>query len=138
MCKLKTILTIINQIIQIKKLIKSFKQTNKLFNQSKSTKLFKIIQGNHMLEQQKVQLEDNLARYNNYRSLWRAVVLQALLDIKSNSNNDMTNVNKAKAILWINLNKKDFLDVCHRAELNPKQIYETKLRILGQQKSHKK
>ncbi|MDD2840324.1 MAG: hypothetical protein PHY80_04345 [Rickettsiales bacterium] len=91
-----------------------------------------------MLEQQKVQLENSLAIYPRYRSLWRAVILQALLDIKSNSNNDMTNVNKAKAILWINLNKKDFLDVCHRAELSPEKVYETKLRILGQQKSHKK
>ena len=86
-----------------------------------------------MLEQQKVQLEDNLARYDKYRSLWRAVILQALLDIKSNSNNDMTNVNKAKAILWINLNKKDFLDVCHRAELSPEKVYKIKLKILENQ-----
>ena len=86
-----------------------------------------------MLEQQKVQLEDKLATYDNYRSLWRAVVLQALLDIKTNSNNNTAKLNRTKAILWINLNKKDFLDVCHRAELNPKQIYETKLRILEKQ-----
>jgi len=83
-----------------------------------------------MLEQQKVKLENSLAVYPRYRSLWRAVVLQALLDIKSIGHNDMVNVNKAKAILWINLNKKDFLDVCHRAEISPKKVYQTKLRLL--------
>ena len=91
-----------------------------------------------MLEQQKVQLEDNLVRYDKYRSLWRAVILQALLDIKTNSNNNTANLNRTRAIVWINLNKKDFLDVCNRAELNPKQIYETKLRILERQNHNQK
>jgi hypothetical protein len=91
-----------------------------------------------MLEQQKVQLEDSLALYPRYRALWRAVILQALLDIKTISNSNTANLNKAKAILWINLNKKDFLDACQRAELNPNQIYETKLRILERQNHHQK
>lgn len=91
-----------------------------------------------MLEQQKVKLDNSLALYPRYRSLWRAVILQALLDIKSNSNNDMTNVNKTKAILWINLNKKDFLNVCRRAEISPEKVYETKLRILERQNRYQK
>jgi len=91
-----------------------------------------------MLEQQKVQLEDSLALYPRYRSLWRAVILQALIDIKTSSNNNTANLNKAKAILWINLNKKDFLDACQRAELSPEKIYETKLRLLERQNCHQK
>lgn len=86
-----------------------------------------------MLEQQKVQLEDKLAGYDKYRSLWRAVILQALLDIKTGSDNLAANINKTKAILWINLNKKDFLDVCQRAELSPEKVYKIKLKILENQ-----
>ena len=88
-----------------------------------------------MLEQQKVKLEDKLAVYDKYRSLWRAVVLQALLDIKTSSNDNIAIVNKSRAITWIDLDKKDFLDVCQRAELSPRKIYETKVRLLEKQKT---
>lgn len=69
--------------------------------------------------------------YKKYRTLWRAVILQALVDLKSNSNKKSNNINRTQAMIWINPNKKEFKTVCERAELDPNFIYECKLKIMN-------
>lgn len=80
-----------------------------------------------------IRLNDKFAENMKCIELWRAVILQAILDIKNNGNKIMDRVNRAKAILWMNPNKKDFVNVCQMAEMNPQRVYEYKLKILKKQ-----
>ena len=84
-----------------------------------------------------IKLNNQLAENIKCTELWKAVILQAILDIKNNGNKVMDRVNRAKAILWINPNKKDFINVCQMAEINPQRVYEYKLKLLKQQKIQK-
>jgi hypothetical protein len=56
--------------------------------------------------------------------LWKAVIMQALVDLGSRSNKKMAKINRVRSILWCNLNNKDFLTVCSHAELNPYYVYQ--------------
>lgn len=104
-----------------------------------------LIQTNQMPSQflnsnlkQKLKIEDDMAEVSKYKSLWRAVILQALIDIKSKGNKNMNNINRVKAILWMNVNKKDFLVVCERAEIDPQKVCELKEKILNRQANNMK
>lgn len=79
---------------------------------------------------------DDLVTNMQCVELWRAVILQAILDLKNNGHKVMDKVNRIKAILWINLNRKDFIDVCHMADMNPQSVYNYKLKILQKQKKY--
>lgn len=69
-------------------------------------------------------------QYTRCKMLWQAVILQAFIDLKSQGSKKMDEVHRAKAVLWINPNKKDFRIVCDRAELDPQYLYERKLKIM--------
>lgn len=84
-----------------------------------------------------IRLNDNLVENMKCIELWRAVILQAISDIANNGNKIMDKVNRAKAILWMNPNKKDFVNVCQMAEINPQRVYEYKLKLLKRQKIQK-
>ncbi len=84
-----------------------------------------------------IKLNNQLAENMKCTELWKAVILQAILDIKNNGNKVMDRVNRAKAILWINPNKKDFINACQMAEINPQRVYEYKLKLLKQQEIQK-
>ena len=77
---------------------------------------------------------DDLVTNMQCVELWRAVILQAILDLKNNGHKVMDKVNRIKAILWINLNRKDFIDVCQMANMNPQSVYNYKLKILQKTK----
>ena len=79
---------------------------------------------------------DDLVTNMQCVELWRAVILQAILDLKNNGHKIMDKVNRIKAILWINLNRKDFIDVCQMANMNPQSVYNYKLKILQKQKKY--
>lgn len=57
-------------------------------------------------------------------SLWKGVILQALVDLKSRSKKKMAKVNRVKSILWLNLQNKDFLIACSYADLDPLYVWE--------------
>jgi hypothetical protein len=57
-------------------------------------------------------------------SLWKAVILQSLVDLKSQSKKKMAKVNRVKSILWLNLQNRDFLLACSYAELDPLYVWE--------------
>lgn len=84
-----------------------------------------------------IRLNDKLAENMKCIELWRAVIIQAILDIRNNGSRVMDRVNRAKAILWMNPNKKDFVNVCQMAEMNPQRVYQYKLKILKQQNIQK-
>lgn len=62
--------------------------------------------------------------YNKEESLWKAVILQAFADLQSNSKKPNMKNNKVKALLWFNLNNKDFITVCEYANLDPCYVWK--------------
>ena len=62
-------------------------------------------------------------------ALWKAVILQALVDLQSNSKKKIANTYRIKALMWFNLKNEEFITVCNYAGLDPKYVYE-KSRII--------
>lgn len=60
---------------------------------------------------------------NQETSLWKAVILQAFIDLKSNSKKKIANTHKVKATLWFNMNNNDFVATCYYAELDPQYVW---------------
>ncbi len=78
-----------------------------------------------------IEEEDFDFKYSNdniyYKSeiaLWKAVILQALVDLQSNSKKKIANTYRIKALMWFNLKNEDFLQVCEYAGLDPNYVYE--------------
>lgn len=82
---------------------------------------------NHYSNQYK--LGEEITNKGSEVCLWKAVIMQALVDLGSHSNKKMAKINRIKAILWCNLNNKDFLTVCAHAELNPHYVYQKAQKI---------
>ncbi|PIR06692.1 MAG: hypothetical protein COV55_02965 [Candidatus Komeilibacteria bacterium CG11_big_fil_rev_8_21_14_0_20_36_20] len=58
------------------------------------------------------------------KALWQAVLLQAIIDIKS------TPQAKEAAIKWVKKEKKDFEMVCYLGGLNPEKERENILKLI--------
>ena len=65
-----------------------------------------------------------IIKKNREEALWKAVILQAFIDMKNNSKKKLANTFRVKATLWFNLKNKDFITVCHYANLDPKYVWE--------------
>ena len=59
---------------------------------------------------------DNLY-FKSEIALWKAVILQALVDLQSNSKKKIANTYRIKALMWFNLKNEEFLTVCNYAGL---------------------
>lgn len=66
---------------------------------------------------------DNLY-YKGEIALWKAVILQAFIDLQSNSKKKIANTYRIKALMWFNLKNEDFITTCNYAGLDPKYVYE--------------
>lgn len=71
-----------------------------------------------------------LQKNQKCQSLWKAVILQALLDLKSISKKKMAKCNRNQANKWLNLHNKNFLRVCGLADLDPEYVMNHKRRII--------
>lgn len=85
---------------------------------------------NNILKSDKITSSTNQDIFDNYidgyskeESLWKAVILQAFADLQSNSKKQNMKNNKVKALLWFNLNNKDFITVCEYANLDPCYVW---------------
>lgn len=58
------------------------------------------------------------------QALWRAVILQAFIDLKNSSKKKIANTFRVKATLWFNIKNKDFVKVCDMANLNPHYVLD--------------
>lgn len=67
---------------------------------------------------------NNNIYYSGEIALWKAVILQAAVDLKSNSKKKIANTYRIKALMWFSLKNKDFLQVCNWAGLDPKYVYK--------------
>jgi hypothetical protein len=54
---------------------------------------------------------------NGEHALWKAVILQAFVDLKNNSKKKIAKTYRLKSALWFNLKNKDFVAVCDYADL---------------------
>lgn len=61
---------------------------------------------------------------SNEQALWRAVILQAFIDLKNNSKKKLANTFRVKATLWLNKNNNDFNKVCNLANLDPNYVLD--------------
>ena len=78
--------------------------------------------------------DDNITQYNSNiiafpisnaeKSLWRAVLLQAFIDLKSNSKKKIAKTYRMKSAIWFNLNNNNFVKVCYLAGYEPKFVYQ--------------
>ena len=55
-------------------------------------------------------------------SLWKAVILQAIVDVTTQHSHTDSARSRLDALRWLTSNNPDFLDVCLRACLNPNQV----------------
>lgn len=61
---------------------------------------------------------------NGEQSLWRAVILQAFVDLKNNSKKKIANTYRIKATLWFNKKNQNFIKACHFANFDPEYVLE--------------
>lgn len=58
------------------------------------------------------------------RSIWRAVITQAIIDAASNSKKAFDKRNKTRALLWLENADEDFQEVCNLAEFETEYIMQ--------------
>ena len=121
------------------KLIKELMFEENNFNNIKQQQNISKI--NNITTTNNISNNDNLEDEFDYRysndnlyfkseiALWKAVILQALVDLQSNSKKKIANTYRVKALMWFNLKNEEFLTVCNYAGLDPKYVYE-KSRII--------
>lgn len=77
---------------------------------------------------------DHYLAYGEH-SLWRAVIMQALLDAGSDSKKRYMRLHKAQAISWLSGISEDFRTVCALAELEPRYVKERAREAIAAAKS---
>ena len=73
---------------------------------------------------------------NPYVALWRAVILQAFLDMASNSLNKTTNGQKHTAIHWLLHPSRDLHTVCDFAGIHPDEVIARARRVMAENGLH--
>ena len=58
-------------------------------------------------------------RINAEVALWKAVIMQSVLDLMSTSKRTEEILAKKSAVTWLNKENLNFVTVCHYADLNP-------------------
>lgn len=56
------------------------------------------------------------------QAVWRAVIVQALMDASSNSKKQENIQSKQEALVWLRGNSQDFATVCHHAGYDPEFV----------------
>ncbi|CAK8163224.1 hypothetical protein CAXC1_320029 [Candidatus Xenohaliotis californiensis] len=66
-----------------------------------------------------------------YRSLWRAVIMQALLDAINNSSRTEEKLAKTQSHSWLNDLSNDFLIICNMAEYNALYVKKKAVEVIN-------
>jgi hypothetical protein len=66
------------------------------------------------------------------RSLWRAVILQSIIDIINNSSRTENKIAKIEAKQWVFKENDDFYEVCNLAGYNAKYVRKKIMEIMRQ------
>ena len=65
-------------------------------------------------------------------ALWRAVLLQAFIDLKTKSKKHVKKPVKREATKWFRTNKRDLMDVCVLADYDYNMVVKKAEEILGE------
>ncbi len=57
-------------------------------------------------------------------ALWKAVVLQAAVDLKSQSKKNLAQTFRIKALMWFNMRNEEFVQVCNWAGFDPQYVID--------------
>jgi hypothetical protein len=71
-----------------------------------------------------VEETDSYNAVVNERAMWRAVIVQALMDASSTSKKSEPEVWRREALVWLRGNSADFYTVCYHAGLEPDYVRE--------------
>lgn len=71
-------------------------------------------------------------------SIWRAVVIQSLLDAINQTNRTEAKLYKKEAQQWFNMNNKDYLWVCEAAGLDPVKVLRLARKTMAQNRLFEK
>ncbi len=74
--------------------------------------------------------EDSYTASN--RALWRAVILQSIIDILNNSSRTENKIAKIEAKQWVFKDNDDFFEVCNLAGYNAKYVRKKIMEIMRQ------
>ena len=74
------------------------------------------------VENQRYYNEEENKELLGMRSLWRAVITQALMDAASSSKKAYYIAEKAKARAWLKGDSDDFKEVCYLADMDPEYV----------------
>ena len=91
--------------------------------------LFNNQSSDEELESSKSEIETYM--YQN-RSLWRAVILQTIIDILNNSARTENKIAKIEAKQWVFYDNEDFKQVCHLAGYNTQYVRKKIMEIMRQ------
>lgn len=81
-------------------------------------------QNNKGLEEFNYKYSNDNIYYKCEIALWKAVILQALVDLQSNSKKNIANTYRIKALMWFNLKNEEFIKICNWADLDPKYVIQ--------------
>ena len=68
-------------------------------------------------------------------ALWRAVLLQAFIDLKTKSKKHVKKPVKREAVKWFRANKRDLMDVCALADYDYRMVVKKAEEILAENSS---
>jgi hypothetical protein len=68
-------------------------------------------------------------------ALWRAVLLQAFIDLKTKSKKHVNKPIKREAVKWFRVNKRDLMDVCALADYDYRMVAKKAEEILAENSS---
>lgn len=69
-----------------------------------------------------IKLNNYIIKRSPERALWKAVILQAFIDLQNNSKKKIANTYRVRSLFWFNLKNREFLDVCNFAGLDPNYV----------------
>ncbi|QGR02680.1 hypothetical protein EDL79_03455 [Ehrlichia ruminantium] len=72
--------------------------------------------------------------YMSYQSIWKAVILQAIIDSTSNYKRMENKIEKIKANNWFNDYSQDFVNVCHFAGYSSLSVQNKAKKIISDSK----
>ena len=67
-------------------------------------------------------LDEPYSQVKGETALWTAVITQAMMDALQRTTSAEARFCKDEAIRWLTSNSKDFIEVCHYANLNPDYV----------------
>ena len=66
---------------------------------------------------------------NPEKALWKAVILQAFIDLQTNSKKKIAKTFRTKALFWFNIKNKNFVNACNCAGLDPNFVLDKASKI---------